>query len=706
VTRSGVIVGVDVGGTFTDLFLLDPATRTFRTCKVPSHRGDESRGFLNGLAALAAASAQDSIAPGSIVPGSIVHGTTAGTNTLLERRGPRIGIITTRGFRDVLEMRRRDRRRTWGLWGDFVPIADRDMRIEVDERTLADGTIRSAVDAAEVQAAARLLMEKGATSVAIVFINAYANAENERRALAAVRAVWPNEYATASHEVLAEIREFERFSTTALNAYLQPVVGAYIGKLEGSLARQDFAGQDFAGQDFAGQLHIVQSNGGIMSTASARKLPVRTALSGPAAGVVAGAALAKAAGFDNVITCDLGGTSFDVSVIAGGKAAVAAQTTIDFGLVIRTPMIEITTIGAGGGSLASVDRGGLLQVGPESAGSVPGPACYGHGNARPTLTDAQVVLGRINALRPLGGELKSLDVGAAERASATHVAGRLGLGIAQAADAIVRVAEARMAGAIRLVSVERGHDPAHFIAMAFGGGGALHVGALIRQIGLARAMVPRFPGITSALGCVIADPKHDVVQTVNLMLDGLDSAALERRMREASNEATAVIAAAGIPAELTDLLYELDMHYLGQTHTVAAPLPVPAKGGRLGLTEGMVRAAFESSYCASFGRLLTGLPVGIASLRVTAIGRRPVFDASVFAPGPGSSLAKARLGSRPVWFDGASRETSVWARLELPVGGTIAGPAILEQPDATIAIEPGFTGRTDPLGNVIVQFAA
>jgi N-methylhydantoinase A len=415
--------------------------------------------------------------------------------------------------------------------------------------------------------------------------------------------------------------------------------------------------------------------------------------------------LAKAAGFDNVITCDLGGTSFDVCVIAGGKAAIAAQTTIDFGLVIRTPMIEITTIGAGGGSIAAVDRGGLLHVGPESAGSHPGPACYGHGNGQPTLTDAQVVLGRINALRPLGGELVSLDVEAAKRAIAAHVGGRLGLGTAQAADAIVRVAEARMAGAIRLVSIERGHDPADFIAMPFGGGGALHVGALIRQIGLKCAMVPRFPGITSALGCVIADPKHDVVATLNLMLDGLDCAALEQRMRAAGSEASAVIAAAGIPVERTDVLCELDMHYLGQTHTVAVPLPVTAKDGRLGVTEGMVRAAFEASYCASFSRLLTGLSVGIVSLRVVAIGRRPVFDASVFAPEPAASLAKARLGSRPVWFAGGWRETSVWARLALPAGVTIEGPAILEQGDATTVIEPGCIGRTDPLGNVIVEMS-
>src|SRR5215468_4868545 len=511
-SERGVIVGVDVGGTFTDLFLLDAGAGTFRTAKVPSRRGDEARGFLNGLQALGGA--------GAI--GSIVHGTTVGTNTLLERRGPRIGVITTRGFRDVLEMRRRDRRRTWGLWGDFVPIADRDMRIEVNERTLADGTIRTAVDLAEVRAAAKLLLEKGAQALAITFINAYANAENERRAAAEARAVWPSPHVTASHEVLSEIREFERSSTAALNAYLQPVVSSYLGKLQGALDQQSFAGQ----------LHIVQSNGGIMSTATAGRLPVRTALSGPAAGVVAGSALAKAAGFNDLITCDLGGTSFDVSVIAGGKASVAAQTTIDFGLVIRTPMIEITTIG-GGGSIASVDRGGLLQVGPESAGSVPGPACYAQGNERPTLTDAQVVLGRIPAARPLGGELKSLDVEAAKRAIKTHVGDKLGLDVTDAAAAIVRVAEARMAGAIRLVSIERGHDPARFVAMPFGGGGALHVSALIRQIGLKCAVVPRFPGITSALGCVLADLRHDMVQTVNLMLDGFDSHAFEARMQAA-----------------------------------------------------------------------------------------------------------------------------------------------------------------------------
>jgi N-methylhydantoinase A len=679
--KRGVIVGVDVGGTFTDLFMLDAANGSFRTAKVPSHRGAESKGFLNGLNALGGAAHID----------SIVHGTTVGTNTLLERRGPKIGIITTRGFRDTLEMRRRDRRRTWGLWGDFVPIADRDMRLEVDERTLADGTIRVAAAAEDIRAAGKALLAKGAQAVAIVFINAYANAENERRALTALRALWPNDFVTASHEVLSEIREFERTSTTALNAYLQPVVASYLGELD----------RELAVQSFPGKLHIVQSNGGIMSTATARSFPVRTALSGPAAGVVAGAALAKAAGFDNVITCDLGGTSFDVSVIAKGKVAVAAQTTVDFGLVIRTPMIEITTIGAGGGSIASVDRGGLLQVGPESAGSVPGPACYGAGNTRPTLTDAQVVLGRINAARPLGGELKALDGEAARRAIATHVGERLGLSVDDAAAAIVRVAEARMAGAIRLVSVERGHDPATFVAMPFGGGGALHAGALIREIGLKGALVPRFPGIVSALGCVLADLRHDMVQTLNVMLDGLDVAALERRMQAMGQQASAVIAAAGIAVDATDVLYELDMHYVGQTHTLAVPLPTAASDGAgFGLSRESIRAAFEKAYLASFSRLLPGIGARIVSLRVAAIGRRPAFDFSAFAPKPSG---EARQGTRRVWFDGGWRETPIWSRLDLPAGARIEGPAILEQPDATTVIEPGLVGRIDKLGNLLVE---
>lgn len=681
----GAIVGVDVGGTFTDLFHYDEAAGRFRTAKVPSNRGDEAVGFLAGLKTF-----------GPVADlASIVHGTTVGTNALLERKGARIGLITTRGFRDVIEMRRRDRRHTWGLWGDFVPVVERDFRVEVAERTLADGTIRTAVDLEEVRAAAEGLLARGAEALAIVFINAYANAENEFNALAAASEVWPNRHLACSAQILPEIREFERTSTTALNAYLQPVVGGYLAKLDEALA----------GEGFGGRFHIVQSNGGVMSTATARRLPVRTALSGPAAGVIAAAAIARAAGFPDVITGDLGGTSFDVSIVVDGETALAAQTTIDFGLVIRTPMIEITTIGAGGGSIAHVDAGGLLQVGPESAGSRPGPVAYGQGNTRPTLTDANVVLGRINAERPIGGQLGRLDVEAARAALARHVGEPLGLDPMQAAEAVVRVANARMAGAIRLVSIERGHDPGRFAAIPFGGGGALHAGALIKDVGLRAALVPRYPGVTSALGCVIADIRHDQVQTVNVMLDGLDAAALDRRMVAEAAEARAVVEAAGLPVERIDLLFAFDMHYVGQTHTVSVPVPVTAAGGTTGVSEAVVRAAFERAYRTSFSRLLPGVPVKIVNLRTAAVGRRPHFDLTTLAPGPEASLDRARLGERPVWFDGAWHDAAIYARLDLPVGAVVRGPAILEQPDATTVIDPDLAARVDALGNVIVERA-
>ncbi len=679
--RARSIVGVDVGGTFTDLFFYDEGARRFETAKVVSNRGDEASGFLSGLAKL-----------GSVRDfGAIVHGTTVGTNALLEHKGSRIGLITTKGFRDVLEMRRRDRPNTWGLWGDFTPIVDRDMRLEVVERTLADGSIRTPIDADEVRAAAQMLLAKGAQALAIVFINAYANPGNERQAAEAVRGLWPNGNVATSSEILPEIREFERTSTTALNAYLQPVVGSYLGKLEEALARQGFDGD----------LHIVQSNGGVMSTKTARRLPVRTALSGPAAGVIAAAAIAKAAGRQNVITADLGGTSFDVSLIAGGETVLSAQTTIDFGLVIRTPMIEITTIGAGGGSIARVDKGGLLQVGPESAGSLPGPACYGGGSTRPTLTDANVVLGRINAERPIGGKLERLDVEAAERAIFDQVGLPLGLDVPRAAEAIIEVANARMAGAIRLVSIERGHDPTKFTLMPFGGGGALHAGALMREVGLASVLVPRFPGITSALGCVIADLRHDQVLTVNLSLDRLDATLLNRRLAEAGREARALVAQAGTTVLRIDTVFELDMHYVGQTHTVQVRLPAEFDGEARLLDQAAVRMAFETAYRTQFSRLLPDVPVRIVSLRSAAIGRRPHFDLSVLAPAEGTGR-DARLGSRRVWFGGGWRETAICSRLELGIGTKIDGPAVLEQPDATTVIDPGLSARVDGLGNLIV----
>ncbi len=674
---SGLVIGVDVGGTFTDVFFLDEADGQCRTAKVPSTKPDQSQGFLAGIRAGAKDFAGIT---------SIVHGTTVGTNALLERKGAKTGIITTRGFRDALEMRRRDRPGTWGLWGQFEPVVPRDRRLEVDERVLADGTVHQAVDPDDVRATAERLLLLGAEALCIVFINAYANPENERIALEAAKTVWPNEHVNASSQILPEIREFERTSTTVLNGYLQPVVGAYLANLQDKLDNDGFTGQFL----------IVQSNGGVMTVPTSRRLPIRTALSGPAAGVIASAHIAAAAGFDNVISCDMGGTSFDVSLVAGGESALAAQTAIDFGLVVRTPMIEITTIGAGGGSIAWVDRGGLLQIGPESAGADPGPVCYGLGNLRPTVTDANLLLGRINADKPIGGKLDALDVDAARQSIVDHIAEPLGLDAMAAAEAIIKVANAKMAGAIRLVSIERGHNPRDFAAMPFGGGGALHAGAMIEDVGLKSALVPRFPGVTSALGCTIADMRHDFVQTLNADLDTLDVEALGRRIADLSKDGVALLSDAEVAFERTDTVIELDMSYVGQTHTVDVPIPPrPSRADIL--------SAFEDRYRQAYGRPLEGLGIRILNLRIAVIGVRAKFDLTALAPADGLTVEDAARGARQVWFDNGWRDTAIYDRLSLPVDAQILGPAILEQPDTTILIDPGMTGTVDRFGNIIIE---
>ncbi|MCR9256234.1 MAG: hydantoinase/oxoprolinase family protein [Alphaproteobacteria bacterium] len=684
---SRYVIGVDVGGTFTDVFFLDEANGRCEVAKVPSTLGDQSKGFIEGIRTRVAGFGEVA---------TVVHGTTVGTNALLERKGARTGIITTQGFRDVLEMRRRDRPKTWGLWGQFEPVVPRDLRIEVAERTLADGTRHTAVDPEEVKEKARILLANGAEAVCIVFINAYANAANEQAALEAVRSVWPNAYVEASSNILPEIREFERTSTTALNAYLQPPVGSYLLKLETALKADGFGGQ----------VLIVQSNGGVMTVDTARSLPVRTALSGPAAGVMASAYIAGEAGFPNVITCDMGGTSFDVSLVADGESALSPQTNIDFGMTVRTPMIEMTTIGAGGGSIAWVDRGGLLQVGPESAGSDPGPVCYGLGNDRPTVTDANVVLGRINADKPIGGKLDRLDVNAAKAAIEKHVAEPLGLEAMAAAEAIIRVANSKMAGAIRLVSIERGFDPKKFAAMPFGGGGALHTGALIKEVGLQSALVPRYPGINSALGCTIADMRHDFVQTVNGTLNGLDMAEVDRRISDLARQGLGLLDSAGVAFGGTEVLFEMDICYQGQTHTVDVTLPlrfdVTGNGGGTGVTRDLIRTAFEERYRQVYGRPLDGIPIRVLNQRVSAIGRRPKFDLALLAPADGVGLEDVRTATRQVWYDGAWHETRIYDRLPLSVGVEVPGPAILEQPDTTIWIEPDLQGAVDRYGNLII----
>jgi len=678
---SGWIVGVDVGGTFTDIFAINPKTGEIKTAKTPSTPADQSIGFLNGLSAISDLQSID----------AVVHGTTVGTNALLERKGARTGLITSEGFRDVLEMRRRDRPRTWGLRGTFRPVAQRKDRIEVPERVLSDGRIERSVDVEAVEKAARNLASAGCEAIAIAFVNAYANSQNETAAREAVERVWPNAHVTTATDILPEIREFERTSTAVLNAYLQPAMGRYLGRLQRSL-----------GEDGASLL-IVQSNGGLMTADEASKAPIRTALSGPAAGVVAARAVGLAAGYPNVIGCDMGGTSFDVSLIANGRTSLAAETSIDFGMVVRAPMVEITTIGAGGGSIAWIDAGGMLRVGPESAGADPGPACYGKGGNLPTVTDANVLLGRINPDNPIGGELGHLDISAAEKAIKTEVADPLGLSVVEAAEAVIKVANAAMAGAIRIVSIERGHDPSQFVAMPFGGGGALHAGALIREVGLAGAVSPRYPGVLSALGANIADMRLDRVQTINSALDNVEEGYLADLAARFWTEGSAKLESSRAPIEKTEIEIELDMHYQGQTHSI----PVRLLGDELSaidLSRDAVLSTFEAAYKKSFGRLLIGPQVRVMNLRVAVIGRRPPFDLGRLAPTAGNS-ERSLSGMRKVYADGKWHEASVFKRLELPIGTRIDGPAILEQPDATIFVDPGLVAEVDRLGNIFMHSA-
>ncbi|HIB39223.1 MAG TPA: hydantoinase/oxoprolinase family protein [Candidatus Lambdaproteobacteria bacterium] len=680
---SSYVVGVDVGGTFTDFFFLDETTGDCKVAKVQTTLNNQAEGFLAGILKNV-----DQVADIT----TVVHGTTVGTNALHERKGAKTGIITSEGFRDVLEMRRRDRPQTWGLWGSFQPVVPRNLRLEVAERTLADGTVQTTVNREEVKQAAHKLLAAGVESVSIVFINSYANPENEQIALKIVKEIWPNEFVEISANILPEIREFERTSTTTLNAYLQPTIGSYLAKIEAGLKDEGFKGQ----------LLIVQSNGGVMTVDTARNLPIRTALSGPAAGVIASAYIACEADFPHVITCDMGGTSFDVSLVENCKNTLSAQTNIGFGMTIRTPMIEITTIGAGGGSIAKVDSTNLLQVGPESAGSFPGPVCYGLGNDCPTVTDANVVLGRINANKPIGGKLSRLDVKSAKASIEKQIAAPLGLDVMTAAEAIIKVANSKMAGAIRLVSIERGYDPQKFAAMPFGGGGALHVGALIREVGLRSAIIPRYPGINSALGCVIADMRHDFVQTVNGVLGVLDLKKLEQAMLSLARKGLDLLKNAGVSFKSTKVLFAMDMCYQGQTHTLDVSIPVNFNEYSIAINVKMILDAFEESYRTIYGQPLEGIPVRILNLRTSVLGLRPKFDLTLLAPADGVTLEDMRTDTRQVWFDGAWLETAIYDRLPLSIGVTVPGPAILEQPDSTIFIEPGLRGKVDCFGNLLI----
>src|SRR5271165_1674279 len=488
-------IGVDVGGTFTDLLALDPERGVFRVAKVPSTPEDQSVGVTDGLTVLEA---------DLTAVAALVHGTTVATNAVLERKGARCGLITTAGFRDVLELGRRTRPNPYGMTGSFEALIPRDLRAEVPERIDAAGRILTPLDEAAVRQEVHHLRERGAEALVIHFIHAYANPAHEQRCAEIARDIWPNRFVTLGSDILREVREFERGSTAALNGYVQPIVSRYLGRLS----------QNLRSAGLNNELLVMQGNGGMMAAGTAVDLAVHTVLSGPAAGAIAAARIGVQAGHPNLVACDMGGTSFDVSLIAAGEPALSAEKDIAYGVPLRVPLVDIHTIGAGGGSIARITRAGLLQVGPESAGARPGPIAYGRGGTAVTVTDANLVLGRLNPDR-LTGVAGGAPMERIAAAIEEQIGAPLGLDGIAAAAAVLAVTINQLAHAIRLVSVEKGHDPRDFALFAFGGAGPLHAVALARELGIPRVLVPARPGITNAIGCIVADLRHDFVKTVN-----------------------------------------------------------------------------------------------------------------------------------------------------------------------------------------------
>ena len=645
--------------------------------KVPSTPADPSLAFLQALEALGEPLGRVA---------SLVHGTTVATNAIIQRAGATCGLIATRGFRDVLELRRRDRPTLYGLTGFFEPLIPRELRLEVDERTDPGGRVLVPVAEEEVRAATRQLAAQGVRVIIVGFLHSYANPDNERRARAMIEKIWPDGPVVVSSEVLPEMREFERLSTAVVNAYVLPIIGGYLGALAGRLAERGFRRE----------LLLVQSNGGVLAAELARRFPVMTILSGPAAGVIAGAAIARAAGFPHAITCDMGGTSFDVALVWDGAPRFAEEQHVEFGIPIRTPHIDMTTIGAGGGSIARIDRGGMLRVGPDSAGAEPGPACYGRGGRKPTVSDAHVALGHIDPESPIARESGiRLDGNLARSAIEEKVARPLGLGIEEASAAILTVADSHMAGSIRQVSVERGFDPRDFVLVAFGGAGPLHVCALMREVDIGHGIVPRYPGATSALGCLVAHFRHDLVQTLNLPLATLDAAAVSRVLGEQREGGLALLREEGHSDGEPLVLHEADMAYQGQVHTVRVPLPATV------VSRDEIGRRFDERYREAYGGLLSGYPVLLTNVRTTVVGPRP-------APALGSTVPAgtgdaARVRSRQAYFAGKFHECPVYGRDAMPAGLVVPGPAVVEQADTTVLIEPGFEAQVDPLGHLLVR---
>jgi len=674
-----LIAGIDVGGTFTDLLLVDQKNGGARVVKTLSTPGNQAFGVLNALDETGIALADLD---------AVIHGTTTTTNAVLERKLAPTGMITTRGFRDVIELGRRTRPQPYGMFGDFQPVISRDRRLEVTERMDAQGNVVVPLDVDGVRDAARQLLEAGCESLVIHFLHSYANPDHEQHAVALLREIWPNDYITAGHELLSEYREYERGVTAAVNASVRPLLHRYVDRLQTELSTKGFRRN----------LLVMNGNGGMVSARQADREAAKTVMSGPASGVMAAAYTAKRCGFEKLITYDMGGTSTDVALVFDAIPAISSELELEYAMPIHVPMVDVRTIGSGGGSVAFIDDAGLLRVGPLSAGAQPGPICYGRGGTVPTITDANLFLGRLNPVGLLATECPA-NVENIRNIMAQTIGKPLNLDAEEAASAILRIANDRMAGAIRMVSLAKGHDPRDFTLFAFGGAGPLHATALARELAIPRVLIPGRPGITNALGCVVADLRHDFVRTVNRPLDDVDIDTVQKIFAQQVEEGQRLVESEGISVENVTTRHGADMQFIGQTHLIDVSLPDSD------VSRADIQKIFETSYFERFQVDLPEIKANLINLKTSVIGVRQqiALDTLIEAPSHATTFDLARTGVRAVWFEGKWRETPIFARNRLPIDDAFDGPAIIEQMDTTVVIEPGNRVVADKDGNLLVH---
>ncbi|THH37018.1 hydantoinase/oxoprolinase family protein [Aliishimia ponticola] len=671
----GAIIGVDVGGTFTDLVMIDPSG-AIRIAKTPTTLDNQAFGVLTALRDAEVSLPQ---------AGLIVHGTTTTTNAVLERKLSRTGLITTAGFRDVLELGRRTRPQAYGMKGVFRPVIPRDLRLEVPERMDAAGNVVTPLDETALRDAVQTLKDAGCEALVIHFLHAYANPDHEKRAAQIAAQIWPNDYITMGHALLSETREFERGVTAAVNASVQPLLERYIARLRGELADQGYRGD----------VLVMNGNGGMVSSRLVAREAAKTVMSGPASGVMAAAYTGRRAGFENLLTYDMGGTSTDVALIRGGHPPVSNEIEVEYAMPINVPMVDVRTVGAGGGSIARVNAAGLLEVGPQSAGADPGPICYGKGGTEPTISDANMLLGRLDPGR-LNAVKGGVGLETLERVFA-DLGTPLGVDARAAAEAVIQMANTKMAGAIRMVSLSLGADPRDFALFAFGGAGPLHAAALARELGVPRVLIPARPGLTNALGCVVADLRHDYVQTIGLPLgpDAIDAV----RHSFAQQIETGAAALGQETIDIREIRHDcsVDMQFVGQSHVVRVPLP----NGTPDLEE--LQTRFEKVYWERFRVDLPEIRAKVVTVNCSVIGVCAPVDLSGLIAPEGRCAEAHPTGHRDVVLEGQVVRTPIYWRDHLPETVLLDGPALIEQADTTILIPPGDRVEGIADGNLVIH---